>query len=70
MRDGKEYQEPFESSGQEIFENGYKFQMRFTPPDNGYFYVFAEGLNANGEKVFNMIFPTPLKNDGKAARER
>ena len=66
MRDGKEYQEPFESSGQEIFENGYKFQMRFTPPDNGFFYVFAEGLNDKGDKVFNIIFPTPLKNDGKA----
>lgn len=66
IRDGKEYQEPFDSSGQEIFENGYKFQMRFTPPENGFFYVFAEGLNGNGDKVFNIIFPTPLKNDGKA----
>ena len=40
--------------------------MRFTPPDNGYIYVFAEGLNENGDKVFNVIFPTPLKNNGKA----
>jgi serine/threonine protein kinase len=66
MRDGVEYQEPFQSSGQEIFENGYKFQMRFTPPDIGFFYVFAEGLNNNNEKVLKLIFPTPLRNNGKA----
>jgi serine/threonine protein kinase len=66
MRDGSEYQDPFESSGQEIFENGYRFQMRFTPPDDGFLYVFAEGLNDDSEKIFNIIFPTPKTNDGKA----
>lgn len=67
MRDGVEYQEPFQSSGQEIFENGYKFQMRFTPPENGFFYVFAEGSNDKNEKVLNLIFPfTVEQNDGKA----
>ena len=65
MRDGKEFQEPFESSGQEIFENGYKFQMRFTPSENGFFYIFAEGLDDKNEKTFNIIFPTPDKNGGK-----
>jgi serine/threonine-protein kinase len=67
MRDGKKYQEPFESSGQEIFENGYEFQMRFTPPDNGYVYVFAEGLNDKNEKILNIIFPTPKRNDASAS---
>ncbi len=66
MRNGAKYQEPFESSGQEIFESGYQFQMRFTPPDDGFLYVFSEGLNAKGEKIFNIIFPTPVRNDGKA----
>lgn len=66
MRDGKKYQDPFESSGQEIFETGYEFQMRFTPSEEGYLYVFNEGLDDEGEKVFNIIFPTPVRNDGKA----
>ncbi|CAN5808696.1 hypothetical protein BH20ACI4_BH20ACI4_31880 [soil metagenome] len=65
MRDGKEFQEPFESSGQEIFENGYRFQMRFTPSEDGFLYIFAEGLNAKNVKKFNIIFPTPQRNDGK-----
>ena len=67
MRDGKKFQEPFESSGQEIFENGYQFQMNFTPPDTGYLYAFAEGLNNKGEKIFNLVFPFSVEqNEGTA----
>ncbi|HVE57694.1 MAG TPA: serine/threonine-protein kinase [Pyrinomonadaceae bacterium] len=66
MRDGKKYQEPFESSGQEIFENGYQFIMNLTPSEKGFLYIFAEGLNDKNEKVFNIIFPTPKQNAGLA----
>ncbi len=64
MRDGKKFQEPFESSGQEIFENGYQFMMNFTPSEKGFLYIFAEGLDERNEKVFNIIFPTPKQNAG------
>ena len=67
MRDGKKFEAPFESSGQEIFENGYQFQMNLTPPAAGYLYAFAEGLNEKGEKVLTVQFPTPLKNKGSAS---
>lgn len=66
MRDGKKFQEPFESSGQEIFENGYQFMMNFTPSEKGFLYIFAEGLDERNEKVFNIIFPTPKQNAGLA----
>lgn len=66
MRDGKPFQEPFQSSGQEIFENDYRFQMYFSLPDNGYFYAFAEGLDENGSAVLNIQFPTPKNNNGGA----
>ncbi len=66
MRDGKKYQEPFESSGQEIFENGYQFMMNLIPSENGFLYIFAEGLDEKGERVFNIIFPTPKQNNGAA----
>lgn len=65
MRDGVKFQEPFESSGQEIFESGYQFQLRLTPPDDGFLYVFNEGLNKNNEKHFFVIFPTPKQNEGR-----
>lgn len=67
MRDGKKFQEPFESSGQEIFESGYQFQLRLTSPDDGFLYVFNEGLNKNGEKYFSVVFPTPRQNEGRTA---
>lgn len=66
MRDGKKFQEPFESSGQEIFENGYRFQMRLTASEKGFLYLFNEGLNDKSEKVFQIIFPTPLTRNGSA----
>ena len=64
MRDGRKFQEPFESSGQEIFESGYEFQMRFIPSDTGFLYVFNEGLDKKGEKIFTVQFPTPSANSG------
>ena len=66
MRDKKPYQEPFQSSGQEIFENGYRFQMHFALPEDGYFYAFAEGLDERGEAVLKIQFPTPNSNNGSA----
>ncbi|MCY7376087.1 MAG: serine/threonine protein kinase [Pyrinomonadaceae bacterium] len=66
MRDKKPFQEPFQSSGQEIFENDYRFKLYFSLPDDGYFYAFAEGLDENGKTVLKIQFPTPKSNDGKA----
>ena len=66
MRDKKPFQEPFQSSGQEIFENGYRFQMHFALPEDGYFYAFAEGLDERGEIVLKIQFPTPRSNNGSA----
>jgi hypothetical protein len=61
MRDGKPYQEPFESSGQEIFENGYKFIFRAASAQPGYFYLLNEGAPESGVRGFTMLYPTPKK---------
>ena len=66
MREGRPYQEPFESSGQEIFENGYKFRLNFSSPQSGYLYMFNEGAGDNGGLIFNIIYPTPATNKGSA----
>lgn len=69
MRDGKIYQEPFESSGQEIFENGYKFVFRVSSSQSGYFYLLNESAPASGTPNFTMLYPTPKKNEGSARLE-
>ena len=66
MRDGKPYQEPFQSSGQEIFENGYKFRLNASSPQSGYLYVFNEGAEEKTGMSFTIIYPTPATNKGSA----
>ena len=66
MRDGKPYQEPFQSSGQEVFENGYKFRLNMSSPQAGYLYVFNEGAPESDNTSFTVIYPTPLTNNGSA----
>lgn len=66
MRDGKPFQEPFQSSGQEIFENGYKFRLNVSSPQSGYLYVFNEGDDDKTGRSFTIIHPTPATNKGSA----
>jgi serine/threonine-protein kinase len=65
MRDGKPFQEPFKSSGQEVFENGYKFQLNASSSQKGYLYFFNEGTGEQKDK-FWILFPTPKSNGGLA----
>ena len=64
MRDGKPYQNEFESSGQEIFENGWKFRMNLSSPQEGYLYLLNEGLAAGEAVTYNMLFPEAKTNNG------
>jgi len=64
MRDDKPYQSQFESSGQEIFENGWKFRMNLSSPQDGYLYLLNEGP-ANGDTTtYNILFPEAKTNNG------
>jgi serine/threonine protein kinase len=66
MRDGRPYEQPFESSGQEIFENGYKFRLNVSSLQSGYLYVFNEGADERTGMSFTIIYPTPATNKGSA----
>lgn len=66
MRDGKPFEEPFRSSGQEIFENGYGFRLNVASARPGYLYVFNEGATATGDMSFTILYPTPKTNSGSA----
>jgi len=68
MRDDKPYQDEFESSGQEIFENGWKFRMNLSTPQEGYLYLLNEGPaagpGAGNAATYNMLFPEAKTNNG------
>jgi serine/threonine protein kinase len=64
MRDGKPYQGEFESSGQEIFENGWGFRMNLSSPQEGYLYLLNEGPAAGDAVTYNLLFPEVKTNNG------
>jgi hypothetical protein len=66
IRDGKPFQDEFESSGQEIFENGWKFRMNLSSPNEGYLYLLNEGPAAGDSSTYNMLFPEAKTNNGSA----
>jgi len=66
MRNGKPYQDTFESSGQEIFENGWKFRMNLSSPQEGYLYLLNEGPSAGDATTYNVLFPEAKTNKGSS----
>ncbi len=67
MRDGKPYQEPFESYGQGFFEGGWTFRINISSPQDGFLYLLNETEGNVGQHY--MIFPIPTFNHGQAHLE-
>jgi serine/threonine protein kinase len=67
MLNGKELDAPFEASGHESFESGWKFRLRLVSPQAGYLYLLNEGPASDGDDInYRVIFPIPSINDGSA----
>ena len=65
----QDQQQPVQSSGQEKFKTGDRFQLNLFSRESGYLYVLNEGSEEGGGTVFTLIFPTPKKNNGSAKVE-
>ena len=65
-RDGKNYQDPFQSFGEEIFENGDKFRLNVSCAESGYIYIFNEGPPEANSASFRLIYPAAAINNGSA----
>ena len=66
MRDGKPYQDPFKSNGQEILESGDRFRLNVSCAASGYLYVFNEGPSETNGASFRLAYPTPDTKTGSA----
>src|SRR6185369_425620 len=66
MRDGKPYEDPFKSNGEETFESGDKFRLNVASPNPGYLYVINEGPPQPNSTSFVMIYPSQAINNGSA----
>lgn len=65
MRDGQPYMDPFESSGREIFENGWRFRFNLESAEAGFLYLLNEGPDAEG-RTLRVLYPTPSIRGGSA----
>src|SRR5262249_58685142 len=66
MKDGEPLEEPFEASGQETFESGWKFRLRTVSPQAGHLYLLNERPAAGGGVNYRNIFPISFINHGSA----
>ena len=66
MRDGREYEHPFKSNGEETFESGDKFRLNVASPNPGYLYVVNEGPPQPNSTRFVMIYPSQIVSNGSA----
>jgi serine/threonine protein kinase len=69
MRNGETLDEPFEASGHETFESGWKFRFRLVSPQAGYLYLLNEGPASGGDVNYRIIFPISSINNGSARVE-
>jgi hypothetical protein len=53
--------EPFESTGREVYGNGWRFRFNVQPMQNGALYLINE---APGQTEYNVLFPTRKNNSG------
>ena len=67
MRDGKEYQAPFQSNGEDKFDGGDKFRLSVLSPVPAYVYMINEGPPGTKDTSFRMIFPRLETNNGSGS---
>ena len=66
MNGAKPVGDEFQSTGQEIYGNGWKFRVSITAQQEGALYLLNEGAGANGPTVYNVLYPTPENGKGEA----
>ncbi len=59
MRQKKADGVEFQSTGHEIYGNGWKFRFSIEPAQDGALYLLNEGPGATGATEYNILFPTP-----------
>jgi len=67
MRNRKTFQAAFQSTGQDVFDTGDKFQLNVMANNPGYVYVFNEGTPGPNVSSFTIIYPIPSVNNGSAS---
>ena len=63
VRDGRNYEDDFQATDQQVFEGGDKFRLHVSSPDQGYLYVIEEGPPELEGARLTMLYPTPSRDN-------
>ena len=69
MHDGKAFDSEFNSSGQEIFGDGWKFRFNFQNDAGGFLYLLNHGPGAGGQYTLRLLYPMPSSTQGVGSGE-
>jgi serine/threonine protein kinase len=58
--------EPFDSTGNVVYDAGSKFWLNVQTTQDGALYLFAEGHDGEQQSELNTLFPTPVSGKGDA----
>ena len=63
VRDGRNYEDDFQATDQQVFEGGDKFRLHVSSPDQGYLYVIDEAPPELDGARLTMLYPTPSRDN-------
>ena len=66
MKDKRFYDESFETTSEDVFENGDKFRLNLSSSAPGHVYLFKEESSESNGSSFTMLYPTRDTNAGSA----
>ena len=69
MHDGKAFDSEFNSSGQEIFGDGWKFRFNFRNDAGGFLYLLNHGPGSGGQYTLRLLYPMPSSTQGVGSGE-
>ena len=59
MQNGRSVGSSFQSAGDNVFGNGWKFQFNFQPMQSGALYLIGVGTGKESLEEYNVLFPLP-----------
>ena len=66
MRNNRQDGEPFDSAGDAVFGNGWRFRFHLLPAQPGSLYLINEGPGPDNKIEYNVLFPNPKNKKGLA----
>ncbi len=65
MENGRPVGDPYDTAGNYLFGDGWRFRLNITPAQDGFLYLLNEDRGSENKLQYNVLFPTVDNNAGK-----